>query len=301
MKKVFSNSDLMHKWSAQTQDYGRNSGGSVYFNGDEIYSYGSHFCMAKIININRPAVLITNRKYGNTTAKHLSWVRSAAPYELVYCVFPNKDFEDNCKAYLSQCETIHAYIDKAKQQRTKARLINELKELGEEIKTYAGAIGETLPEKVLLAIDAEKLAEYNNIKASELAEQAEKRKAYEAEQAAISNKSYNKSKRLFLAGQIEYFTAPSRCTVKGKEYTYLRYNEHKNEVQTSQGVKLPAAVSERFYKWLMAVVAKGGCNDGCNKRLLDWNVQFVNNKEFKIGCHLISMKEAARIATLLNW
>lgn len=47
MKTVFTDiSQVAHLWANQLQESARNSG-NYYFNGDAIYSYGSHFMIAK--------------------------------------------------------------------------------------------------------------------------------------------------------------------------------------------------------------------------------------------------------------
>lgn len=74
MKKVFDNASVATIFVAQTQQSGRNSSGSIYFEGNEIYSYGSHFCIAKIVG---DTVLLTTRTHSVTTARHVSIVRSA--------------------------------------------------------------------------------------------------------------------------------------------------------------------------------------------------------------------------------
>ncbi len=42
-KQVYSYDELPHVWLAQSQDTGRTPGERMYFTGDTIYSYGSHF------------------------------------------------------------------------------------------------------------------------------------------------------------------------------------------------------------------------------------------------------------------
>jgi hypothetical protein len=80
-KTVFNNQELCHAWAAYNRDpksldappsHGRNTQGSLYYEGDEIYSYGYHFLAAKFhTTANGPVVLINNDNYSPTTAKHL--------------------------------------------------------------------------------------------------------------------------------------------------------------------------------------------------------------------------------------
>ena len=74
-KHVFKTEQVAHIWAQQTQDDGRNAQGNFYFTGDTIYSYGSHFPIARFIN--PQTVLFTTRRYSNTTSKHLWATRDA--------------------------------------------------------------------------------------------------------------------------------------------------------------------------------------------------------------------------------
>jgi hypothetical protein len=82
MKHVFNGkerSQIAHLWMNKKQDHARDSRESFYFRGDTIYSYGSHFPIARHVRNSRgeDAVLMTTDTYSNTTAKHISMVRSA--------------------------------------------------------------------------------------------------------------------------------------------------------------------------------------------------------------------------------
>jgi hypothetical protein len=46
-KHVFDTGEIPHLWAHQTQDEARNRQGNLYFTGDTIYSYGSHFPIAR--------------------------------------------------------------------------------------------------------------------------------------------------------------------------------------------------------------------------------------------------------------
>lgn len=77
IKTVFNSSQVCHVWASQTQEYGRNSQNNIYFHGTEIYSYGSHYLMAKIYPEYGNAVLVNNQGYSNTTTRHRSNCYSA--------------------------------------------------------------------------------------------------------------------------------------------------------------------------------------------------------------------------------
>lgn len=84
-KHVYNNDGLAHAWFNEynTLGHGRNSNDSFYFNGATIFSYGSHFPIARIIELDRnigqydKIVVLTTAGYSNTTSRHISEVRSA--------------------------------------------------------------------------------------------------------------------------------------------------------------------------------------------------------------------------------
>lgn len=83
MRQVVNKEMVAHLWAHQTQNHARNSGGNFYFDGGDIYSYGSHFrCGSVVENKNgQKAYLITTRGYSNTTAKHMGMVIGAIPFD----------------------------------------------------------------------------------------------------------------------------------------------------------------------------------------------------------------------------
>lgn len=84
-KTVFETGEIPHLWAHRVQESARNAQGNLYFEGDVIYSYGSHFPIAKHVLDNptkrnpKPAVLLTTRTYSVTTSGHVSAVRCAIP------------------------------------------------------------------------------------------------------------------------------------------------------------------------------------------------------------------------------
>lgn len=80
MKKVFSShSELAHVWANQLQSDGR--AGNMFFQNESIYSYGSHYEIAKFVTApNGQKVCFVNANgYSNSTAKHTGHVWNAIP------------------------------------------------------------------------------------------------------------------------------------------------------------------------------------------------------------------------------
>lgn len=47
VKQVYPTNEIPHLWAHKTQSNARNAQGNLYFDGDTIYSYGSHFAIAR--------------------------------------------------------------------------------------------------------------------------------------------------------------------------------------------------------------------------------------------------------------
>ncbi len=82
MRYVVERPMVAHLWAHQSQDHARTALGNFYFNGKDIYSYGSHFKCATIVtnNQNEKAYLVTTKAIQITTNRHMSMVRNAIPY-----------------------------------------------------------------------------------------------------------------------------------------------------------------------------------------------------------------------------
>ena len=99
---------VAHLWAHKSQDFARNPGHNFYFHGDTIYSYGSHFPVARHVENKRGrAVLFTTRSYSSTTAGHKCMVEGACRHLTVFHVAdvngtePRKQFAEYRAAYMA--------------------------------------------------------------------------------------------------------------------------------------------------------------------------------------------------------
>jgi len=122
MKKVVSSHDVAHLFNAQTQETATTPNRNFYFSGKTIYSYGSHFCIAKFVDYN--TLLFTERGYSNTTSKHISITRSATSNrDKIYCAYPDRSHEANFDYWTYNAENIAQSLLKA---RKPSKYISEL-------------------------------------------------------------------------------------------------------------------------------------------------------------------------------
>ncbi len=76
-----NNREVAHLWANRSRQSAK--GSHFYFEGDTIYSYGSHFPIARLFLhpvTQTWAVLFTSRDYSQTTSKHKSYTRSACSH-----------------------------------------------------------------------------------------------------------------------------------------------------------------------------------------------------------------------------
>ena len=270
MKNVFSNSDLAHAYANQSQQSGRNSNGSFYFNGKTIYSYGSHFPIAKIVTNEHgnEVMLFTFRTYSNTTAKQISIVRSATRhYNKIYCYNPNESHEANFKAWLNLAEIQAEKLQKAKKPEI---YINELGYLYNQVNAYTTYFNIEAPDtlKAVLSIkDKSENLEYMSKKAELLKiEKAKKEKQQKQEFKEQINKWFNgETQRLYTRYKLDF----------------LRIND--DRVETTEAVQIPVELAKRLHNKIKTNTLQVG------EQLLNYRVDQVDNI-IKIGCHAFTRK-----------
>jgi hypothetical protein len=270
MKTVFNNSELAHIYANQRQQHGRNSNGSFYFEGKTIYSYGSHFPIAKIIanESGDNCMLFTYRTYSNTTAKQISILRSATrQYKKIYCHTPNESHSSNFASWLQLSEHQAAKLQKAKKPEL---YLNELGRLYSEVSEYAQFFNLAIPPMLLAVLsikDKSENLEYMSKKAiliKEAQKQADKIQKQEFKEAI--NKWFNgETQRLY-----------KRCNID-----FLRVNE--NRVETTQAVQIPIEIAKRLHSKIKSNTLKVG------ESLLSYRVDQVGDI-IKIGCHNFTRK-----------
>lgn len=84
VKQVFSSShEVLHMWAAQTQSYARQGGRikRVFFEGESCFSYGHHYELGRLVEINGvKCALINTTGYSHTTRKHIREAQSATSH-----------------------------------------------------------------------------------------------------------------------------------------------------------------------------------------------------------------------------
>jgi hypothetical protein len=270
MKKVNTPQATAHLFATQSQIEAYTPTRNLYFYDKSIYSYGSHFCIAKFTD--SKTLLFTERSYSNTTAKHISCVSYATSHiDKIYCSNPNASHVDNFNYWLRQAEQS---ADKLKNARKPELYIWELENIKSKATIYANyfsiAIPETLQSVLTVTTKAEILAYLENKKELIAAEKLRKEKELKKEHATNLKKWRN-----FEIGRL----------YQRDGFDYLRKDTE--FFQTSQGIKIPIEIGLRLYKNLANV--KPG------DKFLDYTVGEITKQFICIGCHKITFKEINNI------
>lgn len=299
-KKVFTDrNEIAHLWSNQIQDDARNSSGTFYFRNETIYSYGSHFPIAKHVTNSKgeKAVLFVNWSYSVSTSKHIQSVRHAANHlNIIYCRMTTGNsysggmlgHDGNFQAWEN---TINAIALKLAKARKPEIHLNAIAAEFSEAKKYAEFFGIKIPKTLQLAGDItskDKFSAYHE----------KRQKALKAEEA----KKTNTLKKMHTEELENWrnFKTYSRSMYHRNREDYLRFDPLTDRIETSQGIQIPLEIGHTFYKLVLRVRASGGCKN-CEHTILGYSVKEINKAFIQVGCHKIDMLEIQKLALSLGW
>ncbi len=274
MKTVFNNSEVCHVWAAQKQDQGKS--GNIFFAGKSIYSYGSHFEMARFIT--PEVVFITTRSYSVTTSGHLSRVRRAVSHLITFTVPSFTDHAANL-AYLIAEATKR--IDEAKKARSTWKIENILKHFSTDaITQYAFLFGLTLPELPAIPADLrQSLTDKANVyRVKEHAANEKRQAEFQARRDIRAREE---------VAELEAWKRGESNGWHSFSATALRVNG--SVVETTHGARVPLEAARQFYAALRAGIDLSGQSVGM------YTVTCVTDETAVIGCHKIPMAEIKRI------
>lgn len=265
MKNVFNTSEIAHLWANKLQDSARNSGSNFFFEKNIIYSYGHHFPIAKhVTNENgNSAILFTERRYSNTTAKHISIVRSACSHkDLIFCCNPENSHDANFNFWLHEVHNIAASLPKAKKPE---KYLNEISYVSTKVNAYASFFSLPIPVTLQAALSIGSKDEYQQY--------SEKKAQYEKQELARKKKDADKTHKKELSKWLNYEV---NRLYNRNGFDYLRLSG--DRIETTQAVKIPYEIGKRLY----AAIKENKLNVG--DKVLDYEV-LSTGKEIKIGCH----------------
>jgi hypothetical protein len=284
-KTVYPADMVAHLWAHKSQDYARNPGHNFYFNGDTIYSYGSHFPVARhVTRKGNSAVLFTTRSYSATTAGHKCMVEGACRHLTVFRV-ADATGSDTRKQFAEYRAQYMALVGKyAKARQRKPEHLDALRRLVEEANNYATFFGLrarlTLPDDLTAMI-----AECQAIdKRERERKQREERKREREAQERLQK---------WADGVIDYcpsgYGQPIRLRIAG------------DELQTSRGARVPLAHAVKAFRVLKRLHDKGQAyqRNGHTIHLGHFALDSLDTEgNVTAGCHTVQWAEIERVAAL---
>jgi hypothetical protein len=292
MKTVFSSHDeVSHIWASQSQQQGR--AGNIFFEGEKIYSYGYHFCIARFAPEFGDIVLFTNRGYSNSTAKHKGIVSRAIPdnYRVIYCNDPERNSQSNIDYWANNVEHYRNEFNSKKHKISRGNLAVKIQQTIAEAWVYYDALKIPAPEWFTLNADELASIDYVTLRFIELEKKREiRREAIRIEQFKKAEERIQK----WLNGEDTYtndfYQLDTMLRIKG------------DRIQTSKGANIPVSDAISIYPLLARAKQSG--------KPLEMGLRTVNLGVYKfhsfdgniltVGCHKIKWDQIEKMATQLN-
>jgi hypothetical protein len=266
MKKVVDAHSVAHLFAGQNQDSATTQTRNFYFRGKEIYSYGSHFCIARFIDNN--TLLFNERGYSNTTAKHIRLTASATSHiDKIYCAYPCGSHVSNFDNWNTSAEYIAENLLKA---RKPSKYISQLNDIKYKAEKYATYFGIEIPFRLTSILDVTSGAEYMQHASNVV----EFKKQDQRRQERADAKAHAKELKEWRAGE--------RTSIYTRgNFDYIRVSDE--NFVTSQRVCIPINIGLRLYKTIRTL--KPGAP------VLSYTVKDITDTYIQIGCHKIAFKE----------
>ena len=311
VKRVVSSGQVPHLWFHKVQSTAKNSNGSLYFDGPTIFSYGSHFPIARHVQSGKKsAVLFTEKDYSVTTSGHKSAVRSAIPEGTTVFHVPevfesdryaSNDHARNLASYVERVADHLAKCARARQSYSKEWEHGRAVALREEAREYAKFFRlKLLKIAPIPALDSE---EMDAIKAKEAAKSAEKAAQERIRKAELAKQEAEKAERWRNGENVGHlYNVPVMLRIR----TFGADESVAGEVgrlETSKGVQVPLSHALRALRFVRAVVARGEAfvSNGHSFHVGPYKIDRIDvDGTLHAGCHVISYAEIERIAPQLE-
>jgi hypothetical protein len=305
MKNVFStSSEIMHLFANKHQQSATNQSRNAYFNSDGLFSYGSHYQLAK--HLQGGAIIINDSGYSVTTSKHIGEIQGASRHKKQF--FSSSVLLDEV---LPTIESLLKKLPKARQR--KLEYIASIKGLFNSFQNFQMYCKENKINKlfwsnnnILRPIIDKRSKEYKrllhivlnmqnlDILESEVKEAKAKQDKKEKAKQKKLIKSYRDGKSNFV--RLDYDLLSLRYD--GKAIT----NDLIFFVHTSQNVKLTLEEGQKIISSLEALQYN---EDAINKHLKGAKIGYytltrAQNNALVIGCHKIRFEEIKRLKKNIN-
>lgn len=294
MRTRLTNSETGHAWyynsKTHTPDVGANN---FFFSGDTIYSYGSHYPIARKIN---DLVLFTldgsgytgTSGYGPTTSRHVSLTAQAIPYDKTV-IFVNDPAAKGKQAHkwnydhnIKLIKTILKEIAKGRNGSwIQSKRIKDVEKIVEGLNIYTKTfkLGKRQID-VNKFFDTDYLAKVKEKERKLAKAKAEKERKRQAELQAYHESvidAWKKGEKVRIPREVR------KC--------YLRVVD--DIVETSQGAAIKLRRGIKLFDYVKSVIA--GTTNFQRASFGNFELSRVGKKDITIGCHVIDIDEMERV------
>jgi hypothetical protein len=304
-KSVFETGEIPHLWAHRTQDEARNRQGNLYFTGDTIYSYGSHFPIARHVtnDAGERVVLFTTATYSVTTSSHCSAVRSAIPSGIRVFHVPNvchgrysgseltaDDHASNLGDYAERIEKNVITSARARSSYAKEWNHEHAAGLRDEAIAYCAFFCLPIPKiPEVPGLDSAALTAIRKREAKRAAEKAEQTKRERAEALVRQQELITRWRAGLYSGCL--YDVPAMLRIDG------------DVVVTSRGARFPLSHVKRALAFVRKIreSQKAYVRNGHTIHLGPYALDRIESDgTVKAGCHVVSWKEIEQIASALD-
>lgn len=317
MRHVFSShNEVAHVWANDHKRVGHGSGKNVYFSGSTIYSYGSHFPIARFVEVKgRSFVLFTTRSYSVSTAKHISIVRRALGYRDTIDVRDpsSSDWKGMVKELLTEAGQLKEQAARRRcDYRRSADLAAAEKKMN-DARFLAGIAGMRLPKSdeeafAKLQRDAAKAArkarkEAEERRKAEAARKARLEELWEAAKPYWRDRAPIPADIMGAAAELGVYNVASAHGFS----VAMRLTPDGSEIETSWGARFPTEHGIRAFRVLKMAWSRMGEDEAVvtsvnspGPRLGHYRIDRIDPNGVKAGCHYVSRAEIELMAERLN-
>lgn len=300
MSKI-TNSEVGHAWYYGDNISTKHQPNNLYYEGDTIYSYGSHFDLATKHTVNGETIVLFNSGYySSTTSQHQSKVRNSIPrntkifaYGGLDTVCNRGDREGRKKSHKANYglmeKEMERLLNKASRARSnKAHYLNDAQATMNDMNLYTklfklGKRQVTMNFENLDSLMAD-------MKAAKIKEEKQK--------AAAKRKKIAQQKEE-LAEKIKQWKSGTRISLYTADFVLLRVNG--DYIQSSQGARFKVSECKALWAMIKKTIS-GGVTLRPMVELSGFTLMLISAKgDIKIGCHSVKFEEIRDIANLLNF
>ena len=286
---------VAHMWANQS---GRNNvakGFNMYYYGDTIYSYGTHFPIARHVD---GVILFTTNSYGISTSKHCTITRRAIGNFRVFnvanvCASTDVEHAKNLRGIEAR---FTAMLESSLRRRNPLYAESDLSDAQDILVTYGDYCGQF--DLVASPLTMPDMDEFREKLRRRMDEKREVEKATRLRREAAAQAEAERIEREVIPGWLagENVTIPWSYIAKGH---MLRIKG--DNIETTGRATFPVADAMRVIPLLQR--ARGLLHDErieCSMPIGAFKVDHVTSQGVRAGCHFVEWSEVDRIAKELG-